>query len=98
MNNICIITDKTTAIGMELAGMKGINIAEKDNVLDVFEKLVHKFDIFLISSSLARVIEREIRFWQRRGKVIVEIPDKESSGEEFTSQIVREVIGVEIKI
>jgi len=96
MVKLCIIGDRLTVTGLELAGLKNMYIADKENITDVIRNLNDKFDVILITQSLAKNVSKEIDSLRRKDKIVVEIPDREGGGEETIRKMVRDFIGFEL--
>ncbi len=91
------ITDRLTAIGMGIAGLKSVSIATGKEVSNLLNRTTETEDIVVISQGLAKPVKEDIKKLRRSGKMIVEIPDRESGGEDSVNRIVREVVGFDIK-
>jgi len=91
------ITDRLTAIGMGIAGLKKVSVATEKEVSDILNKTSETEDIVVISRGIAREAKGDIEKLRKSGKMIVEIPDREGGGEDSINQIVREVVGFDVK-
>lgn len=91
-----------TQMGMRLAGIEGIVIHEREEVLEELEKVMHDEDIavVLMTTKLIQTcpeIISELKLRQRR-PLIVEIPDRHGSVKigEIMDAYVSEAIGVKL--
>jgi len=91
------ITDRLTAIGMGIAGLKKVSVATEKEVSDILNKTSETEDIVVISRGIAKQAKGDIEKLRKSGKMIVEIPDREGGGEDSINQIVREVVGFDVK-
>ena len=91
------ITDRLTAIGMGLAGLKKVSLATERDVSSILNKSSETEDILVITRGLATQAKEDIEKLRKSGKMIVEIPDREGGGEDSINRIIREVVGFEIK-
>jgi len=91
------ITDRLTAIGMGIAGLKKVSVATEKEVSDILNKTSETEDIVVISRGIAKQAKGDIEKLRKSGKMIVEIPDREGGGEDSINRIVREVVGFDVK-
>jgi len=91
------ITDRLTATGIELTGLKNVSIATEENVLDILKKTSETAEIVVITQGLTDSVKEDIEKLRKAGKMIVEIPDRSGGGEDFIKKIIREVVGFDIK-
>ena len=91
------ITDRLTAIGMGLAGLKKVSLATERDVSGILNKSSETEDILVISRGLATSAKEDIEKLRKSGKMIVEIPDRAGGGEDSINRIIREVVGFEVK-
>lgn len=91
-----------TQMGMRLAGIEGIVIHERDEVLRELERAMHEEDIavILMTTKLIQTcpeVISEIKLRQSR-PLIVEIPDRHGSAKvgETIDRYVSEAIGVKL--
>ena len=96
MARLCIIGDRLTVTGLELAGLKNMQIADQKTVVDKLKDIDEDMDVILVTQSLAQEALKEIKELRRDGKIVVEIPDREGGGEETISRIVRNVVGFDL--
>ncbi|MEM2918849.1 MAG: V-type ATP synthase subunit F [Candidatus Altiarchaeota archaeon] len=92
-----LIGDELTVEGMQLAGFKNTHLATKENVSSVLQEVAKVAKIILITQELAKYAKKDIEKLEKVGKMIVEIPDRSGTGEEFVNQLIKEVIGFSIK-
>lgn len=91
------ITDRLTAIGMGIAGLKKVTVATEKEASNILNKTSETEDIVVISRGLAKQAKDDIEKLRKSGKMIVEIPDREGGGEDSINRIIREVVGFDIK-
>jgi len=92
-----IIGDELTITGMQLAGFKNVRVASKENITSIVKEVAEKARITLVTQELAQHAKKEIEKLQKAGKMIVEIPDRTGGGEDFTNQLIKDVIGFNLK-
>jgi len=93
MAKLWIIGDRLTVTGMELAGLKNMEIANQENIEDKIMKIDENMDVILITQSLAKHASKQINELRKQDKIVVEIPDRSGEGDATTSKIVKDVIG-----
>jgi len=91
------ITDRLTAIGMGLAGLKNVSLATERDVAGILNKSSETEDILVITRGLTTQAKDDIEKLRKSGKMIIEIPDREGGGEDSINRIIREVVGFEVK-
>jgi len=91
------ITDRLTAIGMGLAGLKKVSLATERDVSGILNRSSETEDILVITRGLATSAKEDIEKLRKSGKMIVEIPDRAGGGEDSINRIIREVVGFEVK-
>ncbi len=91
------ITDRLTAIGMGLAGLKKVSLATERDVSGILSKSSETEEILVITRGLATSAKEDIEKLRKSGKMIVEIPDRAGGGEDSINRIIREVVGFEVK-
>lgn len=91
-----------TQMGMRLAGIEGIVVHERHEVLEELEKVMHNDDVavVLMTTKLVKTcpeIISELKLKQRK-PLIVEIPDRHGSAKigETIDAYVSEAIGVKL--
>jgi len=100
---IFLISDNThTLTGMRLAGIEGVVVHEKEEVLKEIEKVKERKDIgiLLITELLAEKLPMEINKMKQSNMlpIIVEIPDRHGTRRppDFLTSYIKESIGVKI--
>jgi len=98
-----LISDNVdTQVGLRLAGIKGVVVHEREEVLDALKTALSDPDIGIIimTEKLTRLVHHELRKMklQSRLPLIVEIPDRHGSTEdsERITRNIREAIGLKI--
>lgn len=98
-----LISDNVdTQIGMKLAGIDGIVVHERDDVLSALEKAVidNSVAIILITKKLTELCSKEIYDYKLNVKkpLIVEIPDRHGNSHitDTISEYVSEAIGLKL--
>lgn len=91
-----------TAVGMRLAGIEGVIVHEKDEFVCALDAAVKKDDvgIILVTTLLcSKYNDVFLDFKQKNAQVlIVEIPDRHSSGQisQSLSNYINEAVGIKI--
>lgn len=91
-----------TQTGMRLAGVEGVVVHTKQEVLSMLDKLLHERDvgIIMITEKLGKLVLNEINDIKLKyaTPLIVEVPDRHGSSRSSDSikRYVREAIGVKI--
>ena len=91
-----------TQMGMRLAGIEGVVVHERQEVLEVLEKVLHREDVavILMTTRLVETCPEVISELKLRLKkpLIEEIPDRHGSAEigETIDRYVSEAIGVKL--
>ena len=102
MRYFLISDNHDTAVGMRLAGIDGLVLAQKQEVLDAIDAAVAdpEVGVLLISERLSRmcadkVLEMKLEL---RRPLIVEIPDRHgtSRNKNFITNYIKEAIGIKI--
>ncbi|MDI3481535.1 MAG: V/A-type H+/Na+-transporting ATPase subunit [Tepidanaerobacteraceae bacterium] len=100
---IFLISDNThTLTGMRLAGVEGVVVHEREEVLKELKKVRASRDtgILLITELLAEKVQQELDEMKLSSKppVIIEIPDRHGSRRppDFLTRYIRESIGLKI--
>lgn len=100
MKFFLISDDEDTLVGMRFAGIEGKYAEKKEELISLLEEAVKNADIgvILINSSLASKAQKElIDIKKQSGALIVEIPDKNSSGQsDSITGYIRDAIGLKI--
>ncbi|MGE4413236.1 MAG: V-type ATP synthase subunit F [Candidatus Caldatribacteriota bacterium] len=100
---IFLISDNThTLAGMRLAGIEGVVVHEREEILKELEKVKEEKEIgiLLITELLAERVQPEINDLKlaRNMPIIVEIPDRHGTRRpsDFLTRYIRESIGLKI--
>ena len=100
---IFLISDNThTLAGMRLAGIEGVVVHEREEILKELEKVKEEREvgILLITELLAERVQPEINDLKlaRNMPIIVEIPDRHGTRRpsDFLTRYIRESIGLKI--
>ncbi|MCX7614362.1 MAG: V-type ATP synthase subunit F [Clostridiales bacterium] len=98
-----LISDNTdTLTGMRLAGIEGVVVHERAEVISSIEKVLadHTIGILLITEKLAKLCPEMIYDLKlnRHIPLVVEIPDRHGTGRtpDSITRYVREAIGIKI--
>lgn len=98
-----VISDNVdTKTGMRLAGVEGVVVHEKAEVLEVLSNVIENQEIgvLLVTEKISKLIPEEIRNIKMNyhTPLIVEIPDRHgsSSVKDSITRYVREAIGLKI--
>lgn len=100
---IFLISDNThTLAGMRLAGIEGVVVHKREEILEELEKIKLEKDlgILIITELLVEKVQSEINEMKlsRTIPIIVEIPDRHGSRRppDFLTRYIREAIGLKI--
>jgi vacuolar-type H+-ATPase subunit F/Vma7 len=92
MAKLAVIGDEMTALGMRLAGVESSHAATVDNAQDVYNKVKEEADMIAITHTLfesVRNLDEE--------KITVRIPDRSGGGGDMVRDLVKRVVGFEVK-
>lgn len=92
MARLAVIGDEMTVLGMRLAGVESSHKAAVSNVQDVYNKVKEEADILAITHNLfesVRVMDED--------KINVRIPDATGGGGGMIKDLVKRVVGFEVK-
>jgi len=99
---IAAICDKDTAVGLKLAGIKEIFIAN-ENPLKIWNLVIKRDDIGIvfITEEITELLGKHLKDYRLRENIpiVVEIPDKKGKKKEhvdFISHLTKKAVGVEI--
>ena len=99
---IAALSDKDTATGFKLAGVKKI-YTPNDNLLKLFNEIKEESDIaiLLITEKIAQDLGKYLKDFRIRNAVpiIVEIPDKTGHKKDhvdYVSNLIKKAVGIEI--
>lgn len=101
MKSFLISDNQDTLIGMRLAGIKGVPVGNRQEVLEQLYKALEnaEIQILIVTQSVMEMAEKEIMEAkiQRDYPLIVEIPDKQGPGRgDYITRYIREAIGLKI--
>lgn len=102
MKCFLISDNRTTLAGMRLAGIEGVVVHEREEVLNELKKLKKSRDIgiVIITEILAEKVRHELDLMKRSNSLpaIIEIPDRHGfrRSPDFLTKYIRESIGVQI--
>ena len=89
-----------TQMGMRLAGIEGVVVHERQEVLEVLEKVLHRVAVILMTTRLVETCPEVISELKLKLKkpLIEEIPDRHGSAKigETIDRYVSEAIGVKL--
>ena len=89
-----------TQMGMRLAGIEGVVVHERQEVLEVLEKVLHREDVavILMTTRLVETCPEVISELKLKKPLIEEIPDRHGSAKigETIDRYVSEAIGVKL--
>ncbi|MDK2879216.1 MAG: V/A-type H+/Na+-transporting ATPase subunit [Thermoanaerobacteraceae bacterium] len=101
--NVFLISDNThTLTGMRLAGVEGVVVHTREEVLNELKKVKESRDIgiLLITELLAEKVQQELDEMKLSSSlpIIIEIPDRHGSRRppDFLTRYIRESIGLKI--
>lgn len=101
--NVFLISDNThTLTGMRLAGVEGVVVHTREEILDELKKVKESLDIgiLLITELLAEKVQQELDEMKLSSSlpIIIEIPDRHGSRRppDFLTRYIRESIGLKI--
>ena len=92
MAKLAVIGDEMTMLGMRLAGVESSHIATAINAQDIYNKVKEEADILAITHSLfesVKVMDDD--------KITVRIPDMSGGGGDMIKDLVKRVVGFEVK-
>lgn len=98
-----LIADNTdTLVGMRLAGISGIVLHERDEVLDEFNRCIadNNIGILILTENIFNLINEEVMAIKLKNRfpLIVEIPDRHGlqRDPDFITKYINESIGISI--
>ncbi len=92
MAKLAFIGDEMTATGMRLAGLEDSYVATAANVQEVYKKAKEDADIVAMTHSLFESVGVK-----DEDKINVRIPDMTGGGGDMIKDIVKRVVGFEVK-
>jgi len=100
---VFVISDNThTLTGMRLAGVEGVVVHEREEVLNELKKIKESRDtgILIVTELLAEKVQQELDRMKLSSSlpIIIEIPDRHGSRRppDFLTKYIRESIGLKI--
>lgn len=101
MKSFLICNDQETLVGMRLAGVQGIILNDRTEVLETIEQKIKddEIGIIIITKAIMQLAEKEIMAIKLKSKVklIVEIPGAGLHYEDdYITRHIRESIGIKI--
>lgn len=102
MKSLLISDNHDTWVGMRLAGIDGVIIHTKEEVLDTLKKAMAdpEIGILLLTEKIVDLAPEEIMAYKIRSKkpLIVEIPDRHGTerGSDVITSYIRESVGIRI--
>jgi len=92
MAKLGVIGDDITALGMKLAGIEQSHVATPSNAQEIYNRVKENTDILAITHTLFESIKD-----MDEEKITVRIPDREGGGGDMLSDLVKSVVGFEVK-
>jgi vacuolar-type H+-ATPase subunit F/Vma7 len=92
MAKIAMIGDEMTSLGMKLVGIKKSFVADAGNVQEVYDKAKEDADIIVVTHSLFESLKQV-----DKDKITARIPDRHGGGEDTLGDLVKQVVGFEVK-
>ncbi len=101
MKSFLICNDQETLVGMRLAGVQGIILTDRTEVLSMIERKIKDDEtgIIILTKAIMQMAEKEIMAIKLKSKfkLIVEIPGAGLSYEDdYITRHIRESIGIKI--
>lgn len=102
MKSFLISDNRDTYVGMRLAGIDGVIVHEKEELISVMNKLIKDPDIGLVifTEKAVDLAKDEVINWKLKLKkpVIIEIPDRHGTRREknVITNYIRESVGIRI--
>jgi V/A-type H+-transporting ATPase subunit F len=102
MKSFLISDNRDTLVGMRLAGISGVIVHEKQELLELIKKLMadEEIGIIIVTEKIVDLAKEEIlhlKLKQAR-PLIIEIPDRHGSsrGKDTVTNYIRESVGIRI--
>lgn len=92
MARLAVIGDEMTTLGMRLAGVENSHMATVVNAQDVYKKVKEEADIVAITHHLFECVGVK-----DEDKINVRIPDMSGGGGDMIKDLVKRVVGFEVK-
>ncbi len=101
MKSFLICNDQETLVGMRLAGVQGVILNKKEEVLDLIDQKIkdNETGIIIITRAIMQLAEKDIMAIKLKSKytLIVEIPGAGLEYEnDYITRHIRESIGIKI--
>ena len=101
MKSFLICNDQETLVGMRLAGVQGVILNQREEVLDMIDQKIKDDEtgIIVITKAIMQLAEKEIMAIKLKSKykLIVEIPGAGLEYEsDYITRHIRESIGIKI--
>lgn len=102
MKSFLLSDNHDTWVGMRLAGVDGIILHEREEVLKVFKEVTQdpSIGIILLTEKIVDMVQDEVMDYKIKNKkpLIIEIPDRHgtSRGTEVITSYIRESVGIRI--
>ncbi len=102
MKSFLISDNRDTWVGMRLAGIEGVIVHEKEEVLQILQTAVGDPDIgiIILTEKIVDLAKEEIMEYKLKSKkpLIIEIPDRHGTtrGHDVITNYIRESVGIRI--
>ena len=102
MKSFLISDNRDTLVGMRLAGISGVIVHEKQEVLDILKKVMkdEEIGIVIVTEKIVDLAKEEIMQLKlkRARPLIIEIPDRHGTtrGKDTLTNYIRESVGIHI--
>lgn len=102
MKSMLISDNRDTYLAMRLAGISGVILHEREEILEEFNRLIKEPEvgIIIITELVLEKIYKEVMEFKIRHNypLVVEIPDRHGSrrGSDYITGYIRESIGIKI--
>ncbi|HHX62603.1 MAG TPA: ATP synthase subunit F [Epulopiscium sp.] len=102
MKSYLISDNRDTWVGMRLAGIQGVIVHEREEILEVFHKAVEDttIGIVIVTELIGDTIRDEImaQKLKHNKQLIIEIPDRHGTkrGPDLITSYIRESIGIQV--
>jgi V/A-type H+-transporting ATPase subunit F len=101
MKTYLISDNQDTKVGLRLAGIDGIIVNTKEEVLNAFKELLRnpEVEIIIVTEKISLMAEKEIMKWKTDldRPLIVEIPNPDVKGrKDYILKYIKESIGLNI--
>jgi vacuolar-type H+-ATPase subunit F/Vma7 len=92
MAKLAVIGDEMTATGMRLAGLEHSYTATEDNAQEIYDRVKEEVDILAITHRIFESIKN-----MDEHKITVRIPDASGGGGDMVKDLVKSVVGFEVR-